>query len=208
MKPSAWTRYAVMLILGGLLLVDGNWAWREVNAGLHEAQADKLMEQHDLWLADKAYRQALQWDPHNSGLHKKFATALFIAGDSRQALVELEQAKQGSGDLGIYVLEGEIRTRLGDLDHAVAVYRQIISSFPNMVGPHFILGQVYQLQGKRSDAEVEFRKVLDIKPSPFNLSMTVEKVEMQKRIVRDYLREFAASPAQKLEPHSEAETHD
>jgi tetratricopeptide (TPR) repeat protein len=120
----------------------------------------------------------------------------------------LEEAKRGSGDLGIYVLEGEIRTRLGDLDQAAELYRQITASFPNMVGPHFVLGQVYQLQGKRSDAEIEFRKVLDIKPSPTNLSMTVEKVELQKHIVRDFLRESKVNPVQTVELSGNSETQD
>jgi putative inorganic carbon (HCO3(-)) transporter len=207
-RLTAWMRYAAIIFLGSLVLVDGNRTWREVNSGLHEAQGDKLMEQHDLWLANKEYQQALLWNPDNAVLHKKYATALFIAGDSRQALSELEEAKRGSGDLGIYVLEGEILTRLGELDQAVALYRQITASFPNMVGPHFILGQVYQLQGKQSDAEIEFRKVLDIKPSPTNLSMTVEKVELQKRIVRDYLHGSTENPGQAVELPRENETQD
>lgn len=193
--PQTWGRYAFAACLVALLIVDGHMAWREVRGGLLEAQGDKLMEEHDLWLAGKEYQQALLWNPHNSALRKKYATSLFLSGDLNQALSELVIAKSDSGDLGIYLLEGEIRTRLGDLERAAAVYRQLTGAFPNMVGPHFILGQILQLQGKRNDAGAEFRKVLDIAPSPFNLNMTAEKVELQKQIVRDYLRKSSVKPA-------------
>lgn len=192
--PHAWVRHSFAIVLAALLVVDGHLAWREVKGGLLEADGDKLMEEHDLWLAEKRYQQALLWNPHNSELQKKHSTTLFLSGDLHHALAELEIAKGYSGDLGIYLLEGELLTRIGDLDHAVAVYRQITASFPNLVGPHFILGQVYLLQGKRGDAVVEFHKVLDIRPSPFNLNMTVEKVELQKRIIGDYLSETATNP--------------
>lgn len=191
--PRTWSRHAAAVCLAALLAVDVPLAWQEVRGTWHEAQGDKLMEQHDLWLAGKEYREALLWNPHDGRPRKKYATALFLSGNLDEALAELETAKRDSGDLGIYLLEGEIRTRSGDLGRAELVYRQILASFPNMVGPHFILGQIYQLQGRRGEANAEFRKVLDIRPSPFNLNMTVEKVELQKRIVRDYLQEGAAN---------------
>jgi tetratricopeptide (TPR) repeat protein len=197
--PRLGLRHALSLCLVILLIVDGNVAWREVRGGLIEAHGDKLMEEHDLWLADKEYQQAITWNPRNSGLRKKHATTLFLIGDLQQSLSELEEAKRFSGDLGIYLLEGEIRTRLANLDHAVTVYQQITASFPNLVGPHFILGQIYQLQGKQDNAEIEFRRVLNIKPSPFKLSLTVEKVELQKRIVREYLHEPMTNPAQAVD---------
>jgi O-antigen ligase len=192
--PPAWMRYAATAIVGGLLLADGNWAWREVRSGLHEARGDELMVQHDSWLAEKEYQQAIAWDPRNGELHKKYATTLFLDRRLSEALAELGEAKRLSGDLGIYLLEGEVLARHGDLERATADYRQIIAAFPNLVGAHFILGQIYQLQGKQEMAEAEFHKVLDIQPSQFNLNLTSDKVELQKRIVRDYLRELQANP--------------
>jgi O-antigen ligase len=185
--PHTGGRLAFTACLIALLAVDFSPALHEVRGAYIEARGDRLMEEHDLWLARKEYQRALQWDPHNGRLRKKYATGLFLSGELPQALAELEIAKRYSGDLGIYLLEGELRARLGDLEGAGTVYRQIIASFPEMVSAHFILGQVYQLQGRKQEAIAEFHKVLDIQPSPFNLNMTPEKVELQKRIVRDYL---------------------
>lgn len=180
-------RYLAAALLTTLLIISVRSAWREARAGWYEASADKLMVEHDVWLAERAYRRAVIWNPYNGKLRKKYATTLFLRGQPDQAVAELRLAKQYSGDLGIYLLEGEILIRSGNLDPAQRVYEKISRAFPNMVGPHFILGQIYQLQGKRQLAEREFTKVLAIRPSPYNLNMTVEKVEMQKKIVRDYL---------------------
>jgi tetratricopeptide (TPR) repeat protein len=104
-------------------------------------------------------------------------------------LQELRALRATSGDVALRILEGEVLTRLNRLDEAEAVYRQIIANFPKMVGPRFILAQVYALQGKHAQAEQEFRQVLDIEPSPYNLNLTSDKVELQKDIARQYLRD-------------------
>ncbi len=184
---NSWGRVAFAAALVALLAIDLPVAGHELRGEYIEARADRLMEEHDLWLARKEYQRAVAWYPHSGKLRKKYAAALFLSGEMRTALDELEVAKRDSGDLGIYLLEGELRGRLGDLDGAALVYRKITVSFPDMVGAHFILGQLYLLQGRSQDANAEFRKVLDIRPSPFNLNLTPEKVELQKRIVRDYL---------------------
>lgn len=191
----AWGRVAAVALMAGLLLGEGNWAWREAASGWREAQGDELMAQHDAWLAAKEYEEAISWYPWNGELHKKYATALFLNRQLNEALLELEQARQLTGDLGVLLLEGEVLARRGEADRAVAAYRSITAAFPNLVGAHFILGQIYLLQNKQELAEAEFRRVLAINPSPFNLSLTSEKVELQKRIVRDYLREPLATPA-------------
>lgn len=207
-SPSSWFRRALAVCLAVLIIHEGYSAWLEVRAGFYEAQGDKLMAQHDLWLADKAYQQALQKTPHSSGLLKKRATTLYLSGDLQQARSELTEAKKYSGDLGIQLLEGEILVRLGELNHAAAAYQQISASFPNMVGPHFILGQIYLQQGGHDAAQAEFRKVLDIRPSPYNLNMTPEKVDLQKRIVRAYLHAPPSGPAEAIVPAEAPESPD
>lgn len=187
-------RTALAALLAVLLAFDVPLAWNEGRGEYIEARGDLLMEEHDLWLARKEYLRALQWLPHNGRLRKKYATSLYLSGELPQALAELEAARRDSGDLGINLLEGELHARVGELDRAEAEYRQISAAFPNMVGAHFILGQIYQLQGRKLQAAAEFRRVLDIRPSPYNLNLTPEKVEMQKRIVRDYLETSGAAP--------------
>lgn len=185
-KP--WARYASAALMLLALSGAGNWAWQDVQSGWHEARGDAFMAEHDLWLAQREYQQAVVLNPYGGELSKKFATTLFLDQRLDEALIEIEAAKRNSGDLGILLLEGEIRTRAGELHQAAAIYRKIIAAFPNMVGAHFILGQIYLLQGKGELSDTEFHRVLDIQPSPYNLNLTSDKIEQQKRIVRDYLR--------------------
>ncbi|HEY6094571.1 MAG TPA: O-antigen ligase family protein [Gallionellaceae bacterium] len=187
-------RHAAKLFLLALLLLVLYGAWKEIRSGWHEARGDTALAQHDAWLAQQEYITAIRWDSHNGELRKKLATSLYLDQQLQGALDELSAARRDSGDLGIQLLEGEVLARHGDLVQAEAVYRHIAAAFPNMVGAHFILGQIYLLQGKNELSTQEFRKVLDIQPSPYNLNMTSEKVLLQKRIVREYLRVGPSAP--------------
>lgn len=185
-QKNKYVNFVGVACLVTLLAIESHLTWREVRGGLLEAKGDRLMEQHDLWLASQSYQEALAWNPRRGELRKKYASTLFLAGDLPLALAELQSAKSDSGDLGIYLLEGEILTRLGATDRAISAYRKISEAFPNLISAHFILGQLYQLQGKPEKAKDEFRLVLRIDPSPFNLNRTEEKTALQKRLVRDY----------------------
>ncbi len=198
-QPQAWGRYLMATIVLVLLFTDGVLAWKEAQAGLHEARGDRLLEQHDAWLAEKEYSRALAWNEHRGELRKKYATTLFMDQRMDAAVLELERARLDSGDPGISILQGEILARQGHLDQAADIYREIAAAFPNMVGAHFVLGQIYLLQGERTLAEAELNKVLDITPSPFNLNLTMDKIEVQKRIVREYFRERAGAPERSKE---------
>ncbi len=193
--PGAWARRLMVVIVLGLLCAEGMLAWKEVQSGLHEARGDSLLDQHDTWLAEKEYSQALAWNGHVGELRKKYATVLFMDQRMDEALHHLERARHDSGDPGISILRGEILASMGRLDQAADVYREIATAFPNMVGAHFVLGQIYLLQGERALAEAELYKVLDITPSPFNLNLTHDKVDLQKRIEREYFREHETAPA-------------
>jgi O-antigen ligase len=185
----AVVRPVAMLGLAVLLASAGVWALRDLRAGYHEARGDMRMEERDLWNAAREYQRGRAICPTCSDLGKKYATTLYLSGQLGPALQELRALRATSGDVALRILEGEVLTRLNRLDEAEAVYRQIIANFPKMVGPRFILAQVYALQGKHAQAEQEFRQVLDIEPSPYNLNLTSDKVELQKDIARQYLRD-------------------
>jgi O-antigen ligase len=185
----AVVRPVAMLGLAVLLASAGVWALRDLRAGYHEARGDMRMEERDLWNAAREYQRGRAICPTCSDLGKKYATTLYLSGQLGPALQELRALRATSGDVALRILEGEVLTRLNRLDEAEAVYRRIIANFPKMVGPRFILAQVYALQGKHAQAEQEFRQVLDIEPSPYNLNLTSDKVELQKDIARQYLRD-------------------
>jgi O-antigen ligase len=186
--PRRRTSYALG---AGLVVILLGWtvcSYREMRAELDEGRANRLMEQHDLWLAEQKYRDALAWSRNGERL-KYHATALFLSGQLREALGELDEAARYSGDIGIAILQAEILTRLREYDPAIAIYRRLIAAFPRMITPRFVLGQIYALRGEHALAEAQFRQVVEIEPSPFNLNMTREKVDLQKDIARRYLQE-------------------
>ena len=148
------------------------------------------MEQHDLWLAEQKYRDALAWSRNGERL-KYHATTLYLTGQPHDALLELDEASRWSGDVGIPILSAEILTRQGEYDRAIALYRALIAAFPKMVTPRFVLGQIYALRAEHALAEVQFKQVVEIEPSPFNLNMTREKIDLQKAIARRYLEQRA-----------------
>jgi O-antigen ligase len=182
-----FTRLAITAALSAMLLGGAVWSYRQLRAQLDEARADRLMEQHDLWLAERMYRAALTWSRADGTRLQHHATTLFLSDQGGEALAELAQAARYSGDIGIPILRAEILTRLGEYDQAVPIYRALIAAFPKMLTPRFVLAQIYAQRGEYALAEAEFRTIVDINPAPFNLYTTREKVDLQKSIARRYL---------------------
>jgi tetratricopeptide (TPR) repeat protein len=166
------------------------WSYRDLRAELEEGRANRLMEQHDLWLAEQKYRDALAWSRNGERL-KYHATTLYLTGQPHDALLELDEASRWSGDVGIPILSAEILTRQGQYDRAIALYRALIAAFPKMITPRFVLGQIYALREEHALAEMQFKQVVEIEPSPFNVNLTREKVDLQKAIARRYLEQRA-----------------
>ena len=184
---SKFTYTATITTLCIALLVGGVWSYRDFRARFAQNRADRYMEQHDLWLAERTYHEALSWSRYDGLRLRQHATTLFLIGQPDEALIELGEAAQFSGDSGIPILQAEILTRLGRYDQAIAIYSKVIAAFPKMLTPRFVLAQIYAKRGDHELAENQFKMVIDISPSTFNSNMTPEKVEMQKTIARRYL---------------------
>jgi O-antigen ligase/predicted negative regulator of RcsB-dependent stress response len=189
-RPSILTRGTLATILGILFLFNLLHFSQKVGAGLTERQGDRAMKEKDLWRGTKAYRRACALSPADGLLRLKYATALFLDTRYGESLGELEKAVRVSGHLGIVSLKGELLTRLGRFEEATAVYEQIVRAFPNMVGPHFVLGQLYVREGKQEAGRTQFEKVLRIKPSPYNQKMTQSKIDTQKEWAAKFLEEL------------------
>jgi len=187
-KPGRNASIAAAALLVAMIVGAGAWSYRELRAELEAGRGNRLMEQHDLWLAEQKYRQAVAWARNGERL-KYHATTLFLSGELHEALVELDEAARYSGDAGIPILQGEILTRLGRYDEAIATYERLIATLPKMITPRFVLGQIYALRGEHALAQTHFKQVVEIEPSPFNLNLTREKVDLQKAIASRYLEQ-------------------
>ena len=186
-KPYLAVSLSIAGVLAAMLIACTVFGYRELRAQLDEGQADRLMEQHDLWFAERKYGDALAWSRASGTRLKHHATTQFLLGQSSAALSELEEAARYSGDVGIAILRAEILTREGDDEQAIALYQRLIAAFPKMITPRFVLAQIHARRGELAPALAQFRKVVEIEASPFNLNLTHEKVQIQKDIARRYL---------------------
>lgn len=190
-RLSPITRKTLSALFGTLFLLSLYHFSQNAGAGFSEIQGDRAMKDKDLWRGTKAYRRACTFSPADGLVRLKYATALFLDTRYGESLAELEKAERVSGHLGIVSLKGEILTRLGRLEEATAVYERIVRSFPNLVGPHFVLGQLYVREGNQEAGRTQFEKVLRIKPSPYNQKMTKSKIDVQKEWAAKFLEELS-----------------
>ncbi len=189
-QPASRSRWTVRLV-GAMTLAmavqAGLWAQQDVRASYWEAQGDRLMQERDAWLAQEAYAHALAIDSARSQLLKKHASTLYLDGRYTEALSELANARRLGGDTGIALLEAQILARMGRDQQAIAAYQAIVASFPQLLSPRFILGQLYYRQHQPSLARAEFQRVVDMEPSRFNRQLTQDKIHQQKQMAAAFI---------------------
>ncbi len=174
-------------VLLALALAAAQWALRDVRADYWEGQGDRVMQERDAWLAQQGFEQALALDADRSGVLKKHASILYLDGRYADALADLARAKSLSGDTGIAMLEAEILAKTGQDVQAISAYQAIAASFPQLLSPQFILGQLYSRQHQPALARAAFQRVVDMAPSPFNQQLTQEKVLQQKQMAAAFI---------------------
>lgn len=186
-------RVAAALFAAVILYASASWAWQDLHADHAAGDAARHMQERDAWLARLTYEQALAIDPWHPGVRKDYATTLYLERRYDEALQQLEQAAQISGDTGIRLLQGEILARLGRDDEAVALYRQLVAAYPGLLTPRFVLAQLYARQHRNDLAREQLRQVLTIRPSAYNRELTQAKVKEQKKMAQIFLRRLENS---------------
>lgn len=186
-SASRWTVWLTGAVTLVIAVLAGLWAQQDVRASYWEAQGDRLMQERDAWLAQEAYAHALAIDPARSQLLKKHASTLYLDGRYAEALSELAKGRRLGGDTGIALLEAEILARMGQDQHAITAYQAIVASFPQLLSPRFILGQLYYRQHQPTLARAEFQRVVDMEPSRFNRQLTQDKIQQQKQMAAAFI---------------------
>lgn len=192
--PTAARRAAGAVTLTAWAIAAGLWATADLRAGWFEGQGDRLMQERDPWLARDAYAEALAIDPPRADALRKLASLDYLDGRPREALAALTMAESLSGDTAIPLLRGEILATLGRDAEAIAVYRAVVASFPDLLTPRFVLGQLYLRQGQREAARHELQRVVAGAPSAHNNRQTREKIAAQKAMAASLLRAMEARP--------------
>jgi tetratricopeptide (TPR) repeat protein len=192
LRPRA--RRWIMALLALAFLSTAWWGTRETWASLLEHQGDILLATGPFDRDADFFQRALQLDPSNGFTRQKLGLALFFDNRYDEALESLIRARPLYGDIAIPYLQAEILARQGHYPEAVELYRFIQGAFPGHVTPPFMLGQIYLRQGKKTEARMEFEKVLAIPESPYNLRLDREKIRKQKYLAGKFLREMKEGP--------------
>jgi len=183
-----WVTRAILAILTGFLLFFAfGGLFSRVKAERQEALGDRAAIVKDAWLAERHYRQAIEFNPESAELRRKWGTCLYLLGRWDDALKEFLQSTEWTGDVSAQIMTGEILTRQRRLNEAAGVYSKLIKEYPNFLTPRFLRGQIYIQEGQRDKGREEFLKGLEVVPSPSNPLASREKTEFQKRLMREWL---------------------
>ena len=113
-------------------------------------------------------------------------------GDFEQALKWSQSASDGR------FLEAEFLSRLRRFDEARALCEEARNQSPSDPKPRFCLGVCLQLEDKLSDAETEFRAVIDLNPlheaAHYNLGMVLSRQERWKEAAEAYRKAIEIDP--------------
>ncbi len=128
-------------------------------------------ERFDVGDTDRAiglFKNALSTDPNYalaySGLGNAYANEFILTKDPKW----IEQATQNARRavelnprlLSAHITLGKVYQHTGQLDLAIAEYKQVLEEDPSMVEAEFQLAQVYEVKGKYPEAEAAYKVVI------------------------------------------------
>jgi tetratricopeptide (TPR) repeat protein len=119
----------------------------------------------DLEAAERAYQQALAFEPnHADALHLLGVVGMQL-GKHEFARACISRAIEINGSHFAYHFNlGLALTNLGQLADAEKAYRRVLELEPNYVDACSNLGDVYRRRGMLDDAAVHFRRAVELKP--------------------------------------------
>ena len=187
--PRGISRAMLALLTCLLLLFAFKGLFSHVKTEQQEAKGDRATLFKDAWLAEKHYRKAIAFNPGSAELRRKLGTCLYLLGRWDDALKEFNHATEWTGDVSAQIMIGEVLIRQRRLEEATGVYSKLIKEYPNFLTPRFLRGQIYIQEGQRGNGREEFLKALEVVPSSSNPLASREKIEFQKRLMREWLEE-------------------
>src|SRR6202451_2346023 len=105
----------------------------------------------DAATADREFQRAIELDPNLPRAHHWYATFLCAIQRDREALVEIEQARQlNPSSTPILADKGVILAEAGKKEEARALLAQLAVSQPDFIHPHGYLAEIYFQEGNYS----------------------------------------------------------
>jgi tetratricopeptide (TPR) repeat protein len=116
----------------------------------------------DFWMAERAFRRAIEID--QNWVAPRYNLALLLKKQGRsEALAELERAAElDPKNLAVLIALGDEYFARQIWPRAIEAYRRAISLSPNDADLHSKLGHALYSQGLRQEAEVEYRRAKEL----------------------------------------------
>ncbi|MCP4409542.1 MAG: tetratricopeptide repeat protein [Gammaproteobacteria bacterium] len=117
----------------------------------HHALGAVRTRQYDV--AAKAFAAGLKHEPENVNARVSLARALYLSGESQEALVQLQASVQQAPDNAMaQFLLGILLNENGNTQQAILHYRKTLSLKPNHAGAHHFLGNALMGEGHYAEA--------------------------------------------------------
>lgn len=122
-----------------------------VKTHYHHALGAVRTRQYDV--AARAFAAALKHEPENVNARVSLARALYLSGESQEALVQLQASvRQAPDNAMAQFLLGILLNENGNTQQAILHYRKTLSLKPGHAGAHHFLGNVLMGEGHYAEA--------------------------------------------------------
>ncbi|MBN1309312.1 MAG: tetratricopeptide repeat protein [Chitinispirillaceae bacterium] len=140
-------------------------ALKPSDAGAQKKLGDMLLERKDDMGALNAYRAALKADPKIKGIHKNYAMLAMSYGKESEKEAALQGAvASGEADAKMYAMLGDIYTKKGVPDKAIAAYEKASQRDPKNDKLLSALAQNQVKKGAVSEAIGTYEQVIALNP--------------------------------------------
>lgn len=113
----------------------------------------------------KAYRSALSINPKSTEAKLAIALTYMEMGERDNAKKSLEELLESQPGNPVALLTlGRIEYEAGNLTKALALVKKAKSSSPSLVDAYYLAGEIYEKQGKKSQAKNEYEYILRFDP--------------------------------------------
>ena len=142
-----------------------------------------LLEQDDYPGATTALEHAVASDPTSSSSWYMLAQMRRVSGDLDAAYQATLRALAGDSSQTCYWYEycriANLYHTRGQLDHALAIYKNVVRALPSHASVHYNLGLIHYAEGRHAEAVAALRKAVALSPDDAQTRLALEQASMR-----------------------------
>lgn len=180
-------RFLALALASILLVAQVAWAQDTPDKhppGAHEhySKGRNLAEQRQWKAAIAEYEKAIAIDPNYDYAFGSTGFAYYELGDFNKAAQNFEKAIAINPSDAFYWSElGLCYVKLGDAERGIPALRKSAELDPSTEAiATYLIGQLYESKGDKSNAAASYRRVLELKPNPKLSGAALEALERVK----------------------------